>query len=176
MMIEHKPTEGGVLHEMLLPLPLESALNRLTNRVAKHRCQINLVARDSQQIELAVEISNYFRQYWNQPALMEVFMYRETSFKMPPWWRTTVILTAVAANKTRLTYFPPRMTPTIVVSFLPVFLLAVWLAVALPTDPHLLQLLLVSVGGTTGVLLLAFWQRRRVLVRLLKGLEQGMGE
>jgi uncharacterized membrane protein len=166
---ERKKKKRGQLREVIVPLPLDSAFNRLSNRAAKQHCTLTMNVRKTDLKEADLAIGLFTRSA------------RPSGFN--EFWQTSLTLEQVDENKTRIEYSPIRLRVTISVQvllplILPLICLltlcssilpAVWLSQAALFRTAILV-------GLVMMLVLYIRYRRRVLLNLLHNLDKPLGE
>ncbi len=170
---ERKKKKRGQLREVIVPLPLDSAFNRLSNRAAQQQCAVTMNVRKTDLKEADLSIGLFFRS--------------GRRFGLNEFWRTTLTLEQVDEHKTRIEYSPIRLSVTVSVgTLLPLILPAIALfcvsitmfgpilgSIQSGEYPFFRDILLV---GLVMVLLLYIRHRRRVLLDLLHDLDKQLGE
>ncbi|HUN05655.1 MAG TPA: hypothetical protein PLQ56_03620 [Aggregatilineales bacterium] len=170
---ERKKKKRGQLREVIVPLPLDSALNRLNNRAAQQQCTVTMNVRktDLKEADLAIGLFNRS----GRPSGFNEF------------WRTTLTLEQLDEYKTRIEYSPVRLSVTVGAgTLLPLILPAIALycvsitmfgpilgSIQSAEYPFSRDILLV---GLVIMLLLYIRHRRRVLLDLLHDLDKPLGE
>jgi len=165
---ERKKKKRGQLREVIVPLPLDSAFNRLSNRAAQQQCTVAMNVRKTDLKEADLSIGLFFRS--------------GRRFGLNEFWRTTLTLEQVDENKTRIDYSPVRLNVTIgVQALLPLMLPALCLLCLNTTiwqfwNREAVLFRSAIFMGLVIVLLLYIRRRRRVLLNLLHNLDKPLGE
>jgi hypothetical protein len=167
---ERKKKKRGQLREVIVPLPLDSTLNRLNNRAAQLRCNVSMKIRKTDRRELDLGIGYSGRNKRGEQIVSD-------------FWRTSVTLESLDKSTTQVSYTSLR--PQFFLYFPIIVFMVVWVWFALASNTSLSTatwntatwIMLVSLGSI-GLLInsLFLLHRRRVLLKLLHDLDKPLGE
>lgn len=166
---ERKKKERGQLREVIVPLPLDSALNRLTNRAGNHHATITLREHKIDVIELDLGIG-YFLRYTGR--------YRRNPNRPNQYWKTRLRLKAIDARTTQITYAVIHLQGEgIVLIMLSTSITLVLVILFLVNFINSTNLPFIGVFTALSIYTwLVMWVRLRVLKRLLHNLDKPLGE
>jgi hypothetical protein len=157
---ERKKKKRGQQRDIIVPLPLESALNRLTNRAGRCRAKITLRDREADLVELDLGIG-FFRDRRNRNEVNE-------------FWKTRLTMESIDPAATQVTYNTIHLQGDGIVLlflYLGITLGLVFLDLLNLADGTNVAFVMISVALWI-VTLVVMWARLIVLKRLLHNLDQ----